>query len=353
MRPSTVVLGLITSAAAANVKVIWHHDKADQKPMLSVYDESDKLIAQSCSSLIQGSPHTIDFSDVDDNGFGNFTVGDTKFKAHSKPDISGGPVCTKKYDARVAVVECTGIDFTPGADAPMDDAEDCHDHDVKLRMRFFTSRNRVRAVEAIENRPLLKSRHLNERAPQDCSFLTQTSVIDDGNPHQNYYDKQLSENINCGNAAGCTVGEMNSKSFTVSWSLGASGINAYEWISAGFAVEEQWTTGSNYECNGDPGDTVCIWYNTAHTACRWHSPYHLCPSGASLEYANNVGLIDTVHNVSHDTCDIHSGWVPDSDPFVMKSPNSSNRGGGYYCVVGSCRAQGDAYWDESGRPGGP
>lgn len=59
---------------------------------------------------------------------------------------------------------------------------------------------------------------------------------------------------------------------------------------------------------------------------------------------------DTVHNHVYNTC------VPNernSDPFVMKSPNKANRGGGMYCVIGTCRAQGDAYWDNTGRAGGP
>jgi hypothetical protein len=57
---------------------------------------------------------------------------------------------------------------------------------------------------------------------------------------------------------------------------------------------------------------------------------------------------------------------------IIKSPNNQNRGGvsvklvahrfmkyiliffqGYYCVVGTCRAKGDEYWDNTGRAGGP
>ncbi|KAL6410603.1 hypothetical protein AUP68_07030 [Ilyonectria robusta] len=42
-----------------------------------------------------------------------------------------------------------------------------------------------------------------------------------------------------------------------------------------------------------------------------------------------------------------------SDPVIVKSPNSDNRGGGYYCVIGTCRAKGDNYWDNTGPAGGP
>lgn len=29
----------------------------------------------------------------------------------------------------------------------------------------------------------------------------------------------------------------------------------------------------------------------------------------------------------------------------IASPNNNNAGGGFYCVVGSCRNQGDEYWE--------
>jgi hypothetical protein len=62
---------------------------------------------------------------------------------------------------------------------------------------------------------------------------------------------------------------------------------------------------------------------------------------------------DTVQNMQRDSCKVGGGWDTDGDPFVMFSPNANNRGGGYYCVIGTCRAQGDNYWDYSGRAGGP
>jgi hypothetical protein len=38
---------------------------------------------------------------------------------------------------------------------------------------------------------------------------------------------------------------------------------------------------------------------------------------------------------------------------IMFSPNENNKGGGYYCVIGTCRSQGENYWDMTGRAGGP
>lgn len=127
--------------------------------------------------------------------------------------------------------------------------------------------------------------------------------------------------MSCGSAATCSVGESNSKSRTVGWSASAS---AAGWISAGFDVSTTWTTGATYSCGGLPGETICVWYNTAHTAY-------------------------TVANQQYNACQT----LDPGPSFVMYSPNTANSGGGYYCVVGACRSQGSAYWDYSGRAGGP
>lgn len=121
---------------------------------------------------------------------------------------------------------------------------------------------------------------------------------------------------------GCSVGSQNSESITVGWTASAS---AAGWISGGFGVTVTWTTGNSYTCNGNPGDTICVWYNTANTAY-------------------------TVQNYNYNQC---TGAAPYGDPFVMFSPNINNVGGYYYCVVGTCRNQAAAYWNYNGPAGGP
>lgn len=86
-----------------------------------------------------------------------------------------------------------------------------------------------------------------------------------------------------------------------------------------------WTTGNSYNRTGNSGDTVCVWYNTAHTA-------YTCQNGA------------------YNDC---TGFSPSSGEFVMFSPNINNVGGGYYCVIGTCRSQGSGYLDYNGPAGGP
>lgn len=130
------------------------------------------------------------------------------------------------------------------------------------------------------------------------------------------------ENINCGAAAGCSVGYERSISYSIGFSVSAT---VSSWINGGFDVSKSWTTGNQYTCNGNTRDTVCIWYNTAHTAY-------------------------TVRNYDYNQC---TGSAARGKA-VIHSPNAGNRGGGYYCVVGaSCINRGSSYWDRNGRAGGP
>lgn len=90
-----------------------------------------------------------------------------------------------------------------------------------------------------------------------------------------------------------------------------------EWISGGFSVAETWTTGNTYTCDGNPGDTVCVWANIAHTSYTVMGNY------------TSPCFVDTYP----------------SELYTIQSPNVNNAGGGYYCVVGYCRNNGDEYWE--------
>ncbi|KAF2722382.1 hypothetical protein K431DRAFT_222232, partial [Polychaeton citri CBS 116435] len=142
----------------------------------------------------------------------------------------------------------------------------------------------------------------------------------DGDPHQNYYEVQVTDNLNCGmGGTGCSVSHLNSHTLGYTVSAGATLI---AWISGGFSVDESYTTGETFTCDANPGDTVCVWDSISYTAY-------------------------TVINLKAD-CSAHG------DPYVLKSPNSDNSEGGYYCVYGSaCRSDGQGYWNNNGRAGGP
>ncbi|RGP72908.1 hypothetical protein FLONG3_6546 [Fusarium longipes] len=318
MVPTTILLGLMASIVSADIQVIWQHAKASGQTALSVYNSST-LIAQSCSSFIDGS-HNIDFSDVDENGFGNFTVGTKHYLVHSKSEYSGGPVCIKKYNPDATVVECSGLDWKSSTKAKIE--TNCHEKDgAKNALDLLNAKSSLSMD--LTSSPMTKREANSENA--FCTVAQATILVGDGNPHQNYYYKQLSEVISCGNAQSCSVGNTQSRSYTIGWS---ASLSAFGWTSGGFEVSETWETGNTYTCNGGPGENICVWYTTAHTAY-------------------------TVTNRERDTCVLGSRWQNVGNPFVMFSPNQANRGGGYYCVVGTCRSQGDGYWVKDGRPGGP
>ncbi|PNP84215.1 hypothetical protein FNYG_02903 [Fusarium nygamai] len=284
MRSLPIKLALAATAVSADVQIVWKHAKASSQTALSVYDGST-LLAQSCSSFISDAPSSIDFTDVDENGFGT------------------------------TVVECSGLDWKPNK-AKIED--NCHDKDeAKGALRLLNSKGSASGFAKREANPI--------NDPPACSVLTSTSLVGDGDPHQNYFHKQLSEVVNCGTAQSSSVGNSQSVSYNIGW---AATLTPVSWISGGFPVSESWNTGNTYTCTGSAGEDVCVWYNTAHTAY-------------------------TVQNKERDSCAVGGGWDSAGDPFVMYSPNESNRGGGYYCVIGTCRAQGDNYWDYSGRTGGP
>jgi hypothetical protein len=147
-----------------------------------------------------------------------------------------------------------------------------------------------------------------------------TARVGDGNPHQNYFYIQVSETNTCSGGSDCSVAHTTSE--TIGWTASMGGA---QWISGGFAVSESWTIGNSYSCSAHPGETVCVWHKVAHTAY-------------------------TVQNVFvGSTC----LGTEDTSDYILFSPNTNNVGGGYYCVVGSCRNYMDSYWVKDGRAGGP
>ncbi|KAF2758964.1 hypothetical protein EJ05DRAFT_499390 [Pseudovirgaria hyperparasitica] len=179
---------------------------------------------------------------------------------------------------------------------------------------FFSATSAV-AVPAADISEAAKNT-LEDRQYGACSqWSSSTQLVGNGDPHQNYLHKQLSQTITCDQENGCSTGQTETRSYTIGFSITGS---PAEWISGGFDVSTSWTTGNSYTCNGGPGDTVCVFQKIAHTAY-------------------------TVQNGAYNSC---TGFSPSGGTSIIKSPNNNNSGGGYYCVVGTCRNQGDEYWEE-------
>ncbi|KAF2828371.1 hypothetical protein CC86DRAFT_465212 [Ophiobolus disseminans] len=320
------IFALAAAATAADVSVVWRHEKVSGSTSLTVHSSNDnKVLAKTCGNTI-GS---LDFH-VDEHGAGTFTTGGTTFAIQTTPQ--NGVSCNRIYNGDVAVVECTNVKLDVPENAAL--SADCF-HDETAKESFRALKSRSVALSARSMNIPSPSEHANappapnsfrlrgRQVPGSCGPNPGFELTGNGNPHQNYFHKQLSENIFCGASPSCLVGQSKSESFSIGFSTSGS---ADGWFSAGFDVQKSWTTGNDYQCYGAAGDTVCVWYNTAHTAYTGR-PYTVnsCDPGRRI-YRKEI---------------------------IMKSPNKANRGGGYYCVVGTCRAQGDGYWDDSGRAGGP
>ena len=163
-----LVLAGAASAASASVGVVWQYAKTSQTS-LSVYNGTS-LLAQSCSSFLSDGSTGIDFSDVDENGFGNFTVGHNRYVVHSKAQYSGGPICTKKFNHEATVVECSGINWKPSPKVKVE--QNCHSKEHENTLRFLNSKNSKPFAkrEAKEARQIIPG----------CYVSTTTTLVGDG-----------------------------------------------------------------------------------------------------------------------------------------------------------------------------
>ena len=164
----------------------------------------------------------------------------------------------------------------------------------------------------------------------------------DGDPHQNYYNIQVSSNQICSADDSCSAGEQQSKSFTINFSFGSNSNFKPSFFQAGFGVSESWTTGNSYTCNGDPGQTVCVFQRVAHTAV-----------GESLP-ASHRSLTHVQYSVGEDDPKCGSDPSPSDPVAIMRSPNANNQGGSFYCATGTdCQYQGYDFWGPNVCAGGP
>ncbi|KAI8237974.1 hypothetical protein K4K57_002919 [Colletotrichum sp. SAR 10_99] len=336
---------LLSSALAA--PALTRHDEPQLQQVQVVYQKCDTatsievfsggtVVAEACSNTLDTGSFAalpITFA-VDRTGAGTVTVGSTTYKIHEKKEISGGIVCGRLFDGGESVVSCdiavpASMAFQslskrheciPGGETTMARALRIRNPEQELQTRYIAPIPFLTSVETDTN---TDNREIGKR--QGCYPQKWTELVGDGNPHQNYYHSQITENNECGLAT-CSTGTETSKSVSVGWSVETGG-SISEWITGGFSVSVSWSAAVSQGCETEPGNTVCQWYRTAHTAY-------------------------TVRAGTTNTCSFIRSL---SSPMVLRSPNTNNAGGGYYCVVGAqfCRSLGSAYWDFNGRAGGP
>lgn len=179
------------------LKIIYHK-AADSNITVEVLS-TDGLVGWSfSSSLDSGAFEKLPIIfDVDERGSGNLTVGPSTYLIHEDANYSGGIVCGRMFNQAEAAVSCT---VAVPADLPLqpvgkiDTAEGIPDG----------PRGLARVLRVAANPPSGPMDTLHSMwgrdppadiPPNSCEDddpSGKTEVIGDGDPHQNYYDIQLS-----------------------------------------------------------------------------------------------------------------------------------------------------------------
>ena len=144
----------------------------------------------------------------------------------------------------------------------------------------------------------------------DVTAFCQLKVI--ANKGQAYQHRQVTDSLQC-NEDTCSADKLEEHTFGIDASIDVSD-EEIGGLSAG--VVNEWTSGDEYDCQGVPGQTVCVWVKTAYT----------------------------VYEVGYDNIAYGSGGCgPDSE---VKFPNAHNNGGGYLCKNGTdCQFSGATFWE--------
>ncbi|KAF2171372.1 hypothetical protein M409DRAFT_18488 [Zasmidium cellare ATCC 36951] len=153
---------------------------------------------------------------------------------------------------------------------------------------------------------------LSERQCTGCAQCIFSDREETLSERDRYKHRQLTDNISCGAATSCTAGYSVQEGYSFTWSASVQ----TEFASAGFEVQMSWTTGTNYECDVDSGETGCVWF----------------------------GKRFKEYTVRRSLCDTCTGC--DEKDITYTSPTNDNSGAGdFYCVTGSaCRSVGQEYW---------
>ncbi|KFY33804.1 hypothetical protein V494_07306 [Pseudogymnoascus sp. VKM F-4513 (FW-928)] len=312
-------------------------DKTSLEQEVAVVDMESQVLGQSCSkTLDSGAFANFPISaDLDPNGAGNVTLNGQSYLVHEHADFSGGITCTRIYGDEDSFVRCS-IKVPNSLQTKPLTAENTKACFTRGTLDTETTSNAIVARHAgskeydLDETSLSMSEHRpnsfvrgtsSANGPPDCSWRSDVVLIGNGDPHQNYRHTQLTIPIDCGHAKGCGCGESDAISYSINYTVGGA---FFGWVNGGFSVTKTISTGRVYSCAGGPGQTICMMKKTAHTAY-------------------------SVRERQRSRCDP----TQYGDKYILVSPNANDRGSGFYCIVGSCKNQGDFWMDRNGRAGGP
>lgn len=195
-------------------RVTVQHQKQTALTEITIKDQTTSaLFGHACSKSLSSGQFT-DFSvaaDLDSNGAGNLTVGPNTYRVHENPEHSGGIKCMRVYDQDESYVICDNIPLPASLQlnpiAKRDNAG-CFTQTINARglqkvaeaLHFnedsFPTEDHFSLDGQFETASLATlepEKSLEERQFGPCNqWVKKTQLVGNGNPHQNYWHKQLS-----------------------------------------------------------------------------------------------------------------------------------------------------------------
>lgn len=177
------------------IHVVWkHHKDSSQKSIAALTEDGSGLLGQSCSDNLttdRFTDHPISLN-VDADGGGELSYGNTTFKVLMKAEHSGGITCNRIWGPDQASVDCL-VPWSGSVDkpSPLSTADDCFNNHLPRKRQ-------ADVLPAFGHRVGYgqSTNHSLERriSPSDptCSPTGDTLLYGDGDPHQNYWNQQLS-----------------------------------------------------------------------------------------------------------------------------------------------------------------
>lgn len=163
--------------------------------------ESSEVLGYACSEKLDSGvfakfPVS---ADINEYGAGTITLGSTTYKVHEDPSVSGGVSCTKMYDAQEIFVTCSATVPASLQLAPISarDKKDCFQSGSSPFLKTIASSMSAGiSTTNITERSVEESpRSLEERQGACGIWSSYTRLKGDGDPHQNYFLKQLSVSL--------------------------------------------------------------------------------------------------------------------------------------------------------------
>jgi hypothetical protein len=191
---TSAVLAAPTNIARQDVKdanIVIQFIKATSEIDIRVTDETtSESLGYACSCTLNSGAFTKlpIIADINENGFGNLTVGPDSYLIHHDTEYSGGITCMKIFDDVETLVHCTvPIPTSIEPDSTTNEVPKC-----------FSAEN-PSLYETAQQILIAKRNTLPmDKRQTACQFYTNTNLVGDGDPHQNSLNKQITVSKNQG-----------------------------------------------------------------------------------------------------------------------------------------------------------